>query len=98
MIGIRTRINKNALIEDSVLLGNTTYNSLLNTKNIRNTFEIGENTIIKKAIIDEHVKIGKNVKLINKNNYKNFDGKEIFVKDGIIIVTAESIIPNNYEF
>ena len=61
-------------------------------------FEIGENCMLEKVIIDEHVKIGKNVKLINKNKLSTYDSENIYVRDNIIIVTAGTIIPDGFEF
>jgi len=59
---------------------------------------IGENCHIEKAIIDEHVQIGDGTKLINKNNLSTYDGDGIYVRDGIIIVTSGTKLPNNFEF
>jgi glucose-1-phosphate adenylyltransferase len=59
---------------------------------------VGENCLIEKAIIDEHVQIGNQVKLINKKKHLNYDGDGLFVRDGIIIVTSGTKIPNRFEF
>ena len=61
---------------------------------------IGENCHIEKAIIDEHVQIGNHVKLVNKKKLNEYEDKEkgLFVRDGIIIVTAGTKIPDHFEF
>ena len=51
-----------------------------------------------KTIIDEHVFIGNNVKLINEKNLKEFDGNGVYVRDGITIVTAGTKLPSNFVF
>ena len=57
---------------------------------------IGENSIVQRAIIDKNVAIGKNVRLINKEKLLHYDGKNIFIRDGIIVVPRGAFIPDNY--
>jgi glucose-1-phosphate adenylyltransferase len=99
VIGLRSHIKKGTVIRDSVILGNHFYMPPLHTeqKNLED-YWIGENCLIEKAIIDEHVQIGNHVKLINKENHTHFDGEGFFVRDGIIIVTAGTKIPDHFEF
>jgi len=59
---------------------------------------IGENCIIRKAIIDEYTSIGNNVQLINKDRHENYDGDGVYVRDGIIIVTTGTHLPDNFIF
>ncbi len=99
IVGLRVNIKKGTIIHDSILNGNNYYFAPPHqTSHMPEKFSIGENCVIKKAIIDEHVLIGNNVKLINKNNYTNYDGDGIYVRDGIIIVTSNAQIPDNFEF
>ncbi|NGX63186.1 MAG: hypothetical protein KR126chlam6_00593, partial [Candidatus Anoxychlamydiales bacterium] len=99
MIGLRTQIKSGSIIKESVFLGNSTYSSPEQTQDILpDVFEVGQNCIIEKAIIDEHVKIGENVKLINKKNLTSYDSENIYVRDSIIVVTAGTTLPDNFEF
>ena len=54
--------------------------------------------MIEKAIIDEHVRIGNNVKLVNEKKLKTYDGDGIYVRDGIIVVTCGVSIPDGFVF
>jgi glucose-1-phosphate adenylyltransferase len=99
VIGLRSHIKKGSIIRDTVMLGNHFYMPpSQDGKASSQDFWIGENCLIEKAIIDEHVQIGNNVKLINKAAHENFEGEGIFVRDGIIIVTAGTKIPDHFEF
>lgn len=90
ILGIRTHIKKGTIIRDSIVLGNHhLYPAPIH-------FSIGENCLIQKAIIDEETLIGNNVKLINQNNLKTFDGPGIYIRDGIIIVTTGTKIPDSF--
>jgi len=98
IVGLRSNIKEGTVINDSILLGNKYYlpPSHQNPPMPTN-FEIGPNCILDKTIIDEHVCIGKNVKLINKNKLENYDSKEgIYIRDGIIVVAANTTIPDNF--
>jgi glucose-1-phosphate adenylyltransferase len=60
--------------------------------------EVGEDSVIKKAIIDKNVNIGKRVLLVNHDNVQNFDGENLFVRDGIIVVPSGSSLPDDFSF
>jgi len=99
IIGLRSKIRNNTVIKDSVLLGNSSYASSIQLTGILpEIFEIGENCQIEKVIIDEHVKIGNNVKLINKKKLSTYDGKNLYIRDNIIIITAGTILQDGFEF
>ena len=57
---------------------------------------IGEKTIIKRAIIDKNVKIGKNVLLENRNNNEEADLEYCAIRNGIIVVPARTEIPDGW--
>ena len=93
----RANIKKATKIYESIILGNTFYKCPKN-QNLPQKFEIGENCLIKKAIRDEHVHIGNNVNLTNEKKLKTYDGEKLFVRDGIIIIPANTNLPDNFSF
>lgn len=97
VIGVRALIKKGTKIHDSIIMGNRAYHPFLNQKiPSENYFSIGENCTIEKAIIDEEARIGNNVQLINKDKLTTYDGEGIYIRDGIIIVTSGTEIPDNF--
>lgn len=98
VIGLRTRINTNSLIEDSIILGSDFYENLDDIRRNRESgipiLGVGEKCVIKKAIIDKNVRIGDGVKIINKRRVKDYEGENYFIKDGIVIVEKNAIIPH----
>ena len=60
---------------------------------------IGEGSVIRRAILDKNVRIGKNVRLINKEQIENFDDPTgcYFIRDGIIIVPKNAMIKDGTE-
>ncbi len=98
IIGLRSTIHENTIIRNSIIAGNSYYSAPAHqSKYLPKKFEIGKNCLIEKAIIDEHVYIGNNVKLLNKDHLTNYDGDFVYIRDGIIIVPAGAEIPDNFE-
>jgi len=99
IIGLRSHIKRGTIVRDTVMMGNHFYMPPLHLgKFTDEDYWIGENCLIEKAIIDEHVQIGDRVKLINKKKHKNYDGEGIYVRDGIIIVISGTKLPDNFVF
>jgi len=97
VIGLRSRIRKGSILRDTVMMGDQfSMPPLHNDKPIQLDFGIGENCLIEKAIIDEHVRIGNNVKLINEKKLTTYEGNGIFIRDGIIIITAGTDVPDGF--
>lgn len=103
IIGLRSRVDKGVRIEDSILMGADFFQSI---EEIRNDVEqsrphigIGENSNIRRAIIDKNVRIGKNVKLLNLNGIENHDGENgcYYIREGIIIVPKNATIQDGTE-
>jgi glucose-1-phosphate adenylyltransferase len=57
---------------------------------------LGEGTIVKHAIIDKNVRIGKNARLLNEAGVAEADGPggSYFIRDSIIIVPKNAVIPD----
>jgi glucose-1-phosphate adenylyltransferase len=98
ILGIRCRIGKGTKVRHSILMGHQYYSAPLHqSPPLPRNFMVGENCIIEKAIIDEHTCIGNNVKLVNKKKLENYDGDEgVCIRDGIIIVTSGTQLPDNF--
>ena len=98
IIGLRSRIDSGARIENSILMGSDFFESIEEIKadleSSRPYLGIGKNTEIRRAIIDKNVRIGKNVKLLNESNIKFYDADDgsFYIREGIIIVPKGSTI------
>lgn len=96
IVGLRTTIKHGSIIRDSYIMGNDFYSSPLHPEVESNRPVIGENCIIDRAIIDKNVHIGKNVRLINRDKTSNYTSDQVCIRDGIIIVTRGSSIPDGF--
>lgn len=101
VIGIRSIIKNQVRIENSIIMGADYYESPAdikdNKENNLNDICIGENTIIKNAIIDKNSRIGKNCKIINKDNKETYDGDNYFIRNSIVIIPKNSVVKDNTE-
>ena len=98
IIGLRSRIEEGSLIEDSIVMGCDYYETPEDTKKRKAknipSLGIGKNCVIKKAIIDKNVAIGDGVKILNQKKVKDFDGENYCIKDGIVVIAKNSVIPS----
>ncbi len=88
IVGLRSIIKKDCQIENSIIMGNDYYPEEADGKPLG----IGENCLIKNAIVDKNAYIGKNSLLWNKKNIRNLDGKNFYIRDGILIIPKGAII------
>ncbi|XP_031129265.1 inactive glucose-1-phosphate adenylyltransferase small subunit 2, chloroplastic isoform X2 [Ipomoea triloba] len=97
VVGMRTRVGEGAVIEDSVVLGSDNYESIsTEEETIRTPLGIGEGSHIKKAIIDKNARIGKNVKILNRDNVQegNNEAAGYIVSRGIVVILRSAVIPD----
>lgn len=87
VIGMMTSIGENTIVRDSIIIGDHSSDHAVT---------IGKNCVIEKAIIDSDVCIGNNVRLLNQNQVQKYDGNGIYIRDGIIIVTANTRLPDGF--
>jgi len=101
VVGIRMHIDADCTIEDTLLMGCDFYQpqeereSDLATNKV--PMGIGENTIIRHAIIDKNARIGKNVQIINKDRVQDVNREEqgYCICNGIVVVVKNAVIPDN---
>lgn len=103
ILGLRSRIETGVRIEDSIIMGSDVFESI---DELRGNLEsemphmgIGKDTVIRKAIIDKDVRIGRNVKLLNRRGVDNEDcpNGSYYIREGIIIVPKGAYIPDGTE-
>lgn len=99
VIGVRSILKSGAIIENSILMGSDDFES--EQERQRNSdrgipdIGIGENTVIRNAIIDKNARIGRNCHIYNKDSVERLDGENYYIRDGIVIVPKNAVIPDN---
>jgi glucose-1-phosphate adenylyltransferase len=98
IIGLRSRIDKGTRIENSIIMGSDFFESIEEIQNNVNRavphVGIGQNTVIRRAIIDKNTRIGNNVQLVNYNNIETADDPNgcWYIREGIIIVPKTATV------
>jgi glucose-1-phosphate adenylyltransferase len=103
IIGLRSRIDAGVKIENSIIMGSDFYESLdeirANVDAGRPHIGIGTNTLIRGAIVDKNVRIGRDGKLLNLHAVQNHDGENgsYYIREGITIIPKNAVIPDGTE-
>ncbi|MGE0886489.1 MAG: glucose-1-phosphate adenylyltransferase [Blastocatellales bacterium] len=99
IIGIRSRIENNARIEQSLVMGAERHQTIDEMEQDRfkgvPRIGIGEGSHIRKAIIDKNARIGANVRILNESRREDYDGDDYYIREGIVIVPKNAIIPDH---
>ncbi len=97
VIGLRCHIGQNAVIRNSVLMGADFYDSTKRSDGSRPNLGVGANSVLDGVIVDKNCAIGRGARIQRSANLdNNCDLKGVYVRDGIIIVPKDSILPDGW--
>ena len=94
LIGIRSRVGRGCVIRNSLILGADFYEKTMpDPASGKPAIGIGDNSVIETAIIDKNARVGANVRLVNEAKADHADGPCWHIRDGIIIVPKDTVVP-----
>jgi glucose-1-phosphate adenylyltransferase len=91
ILGVRARVRR-ARIARSVIMGADTDDP--GAPPGAPAVGIGEGTVIRGAIIDKNARIGREVRLVNEANRQEGEGGGWVIRDGIIVVPKNAVVPD----
>jgi glucose-1-phosphate adenylyltransferase len=98
VIGIRSRVGRNVRIRNSLLIGADSYETLDEIRATKTRgippVGVGSDSIIEGAIIDKNARIGRGVRIVNQAGVKEKDGDGFFIREGIVVVAKNGIVPD----
>ncbi len=98
VIGVRSLVGKNTRLSNVVMMGNDFYEEPEDLEEATSKgippCGIGENCDIEHAIVDKNARIGKNVKLSPKGKDDNTKIDGITIRDGVLIVPKDGVVPD----
>jgi glucose-1-phosphate adenylyltransferase len=98
VVGIRSRIGAGTQIRSSLLIGADGYETLQQMAETQANgvppIGIGAESVIENAIVDKNARIGRGVKIVNAAGIKEHDGNGYFIREGIVIVAKNGVIPD----
>lgn len=95
VIGLRSIIESGTTIRDTIIMGADFYAGAAGTDPNRPAPGIGRNCRIERAIIDKNVHIGDNVVITPNGKPDKLDSELFCIRDGIVVIPKDTIIPSN---
>jgi glucose-1-phosphate adenylyltransferase len=98
VLGVRSRIGRSVTMRDSVVIGSDRYATEAERAEDERrgipSFGVGDGSVIERAILDKDCRIGRNVRIINRNNVQDDEGKYYVIRDGIIVIPKGTAVPD----
>jgi glucose-1-phosphate adenylyltransferase len=98
VIGIRSRIGRDTVLRDTILIGADEFET--ETERAANRalglpdLGIGDHTVIERAIVDKDCRIGRNVQIVNRQGVEEAEGDNYVIRDGIITIPRGTVVPD----
>ncbi|QGW27820.1 glucose-1-phosphate adenylyltransferase [Phnomibacter ginsenosidimutans] len=101
VIGIRSRIGHGTTIVSCYMMGADYFETLqeIESSKVKGhpNIGVGERCYIKNCIIDKNCRIGNDVKIIGGSHLEAADHALYTVKDGIVVLKKNAVIPNGFQ-
>ena len=100
-LGVRSVVRDQSLLENVVMMGADNFETLEDLKENkvlqRPDYGVGQNCIVKNAILDKNVRIGNNVVLDPTGLPDNFGSDvDVAIRDGVLVVCKDTIVPDGF--
>lgn len=97
VIGLRSLIHEDCVIEDCLLMGADYFETFQECSAMPGCtpIGIGAGSHLRKCIVDKNARIGMDCKILNAANVREANHEEQFyiIKDGIVVIMKDAIIP-----
>jgi glucose-1-phosphate adenylyltransferase len=97
-VGVRSRIGKNVVLRDTVLLGADRYETEAERAANRAAgvpdIGIGDGSVIERAIVDKDCRVGRNVRISNRARLQEAQGDGYVIRDGIVVLPKAAVVPD----
>lgn len=98
VVGLRSQVRAGATVRRSVIMGADYFETDVDERRVRRKrlppVGIGPGCHIEGAIIDKNARIGKGVRIVNERKLRNEDGDGFFIRDGIVIIPKNGVLPD----
>jgi len=98
IVGLRCIVGAGSLLNRVIMLGSDYYESIEsireNSKAGRPPIGVGRNTRIENTIVDKNARIGDNVVISPAGKPENVDHPNYYIRDGIVIIPKNGVIPS----
>lgn len=97
VIGIRSRIGANSVVKNTYMMGSDVYESIEELSQEGHVpLGIGYNCDIKNAILDKNCRIGDEVTIHGGEHLEDAETEMYTIKDGIVVIKKDAVIPKGF--
>ena len=96
VIGVRSIIQSGATIRNSIVMGADYYETDPGSQRGLPPIGIGRNCVIDRAIIDKNARIADGVVITPEGKPADLDAGNYFIRDGIVVVPKNAVIPPGF--
>jgi glucose-1-phosphate adenylyltransferase len=101
VVGIRSRIERGASVKESIVMGADYYQVpeviAEDFARGRPPIGIGEGAVVERAIIDKNARIGRGARIVNRSGREHEDGENYFIRDGVVVIPKDAVVPEGAE-
>jgi glucose-1-phosphate adenylyltransferase len=98
VVGIRSRLADGVELDGALIMGNDHYETSADREVCRvkgiPPLGIGAGTLVRKAILDKQVRIGRHVQIVNAQGVQEQVGDNYYIRDGIVIIPRDAAVPD----
>lgn len=92
VVGIRSMIGSGATLENVVMMGADYYENDGRSED-RPALGVGKDVQVRNAIIDKNARIGAGAKILNEAGADDVDADYYSIKDGVVIIPKNAVVP-----
>jgi glucose-1-phosphate adenylyltransferase len=97
-IGVRSRIGRNVTMRDAVLFGANFFETEAEVDATRKAglpdLGVGDGSVLERVIVDKNCRIGRNVRITNRQNVRDGEGDLYVIRDGIVVLPNRTVVPD----
>ena len=92
ILGTRSLVQNDVDLNQVYMMGADIYEN--RSYNNKIPMGIGRGSVLKRVILDKNVRIGRNVRLVNSEGLDRSDGEIFTIRDGIVVIPKNTVIPD----
>jgi glucose-1-phosphate adenylyltransferase len=98
VVGIRSRIGAGSVLRDTVMIGADQFETAAeraeNRRLGRPDIGVADGCAIERCIIDKDRRVGRNVRIVNRDGLQFYDGENFVIRDGIVVLPNGTVVPD----
>jgi glucose-1-phosphate adenylyltransferase len=98
VLGVRSLVGRNVVLREAVVSGADRYETEAEREENRRRgvpdVGIGDGSVIERAILDKGVRIGRDVRIVNRRQVQEEEGDNYVIRDGVVVIPKAAVVPD----